>query len=420
MDLLGHDHHQGSVRYQIAKAQINQLFLKWVSLPQNDALLKNLISDVKSDHPSPTLTQPPAPNFTKMMQKQPGSPTQKGLTPPRSPSVKEGRFGITMNPKANSKLFDEFWNPNGGLNLDEEPAPNEQMGRAGIAFADPYKPSFSKTDVSALKKLNGDLGPFDNGVQPKPGKNSSVLDRSQEQDPERKGASKFKLEDVDNRRPEEVKTPTMMEKIKPRGDKAPAEISPSKEGMINRSKTTQVEQKKVVRENIPQFYYPNGKPLSVDDRKKNSAEIDKLFTGKADGKLAEADFEAFTGDVLKIPKIFQKSVFEACRVSEKLEGAEKIPKLNLVNFFNKHFEADTPKKRCFKLLVMQTKPVERMVIEKDDFKHLFKYLLEKHQGLEFLQATPEFQERYSDTVVMRIFYLIDSNDDGKISWRDFK
>mmetsp|Transcript_2460 Transcript_2460/g.3762 ORF Transcript_2460/g.3762 Transcript_2460/m.3762 type:complete len:179 (-) Transcript_2460:1541-2077(-) len=166
MDIFGHDHHQSSVRYQIAKSQINQLFLKWVSLPQTDALLKNLINEVKSDHPSPTLTQPPAPNFTKM-QKQPGSPTQKGLTPPRSPSVKEGRFGSTL-PKANSKLFDDFWNPSGGLNLEEEAAPNEQKGRAGIAFGDPYKPSFSKTDVSALKKLNGDLGTFENGVQPKP------------------------------------------------------------------------------------------------------------------------------------------------------------------------------------------------------------------------------------------------------------
>jgi len=55
-----------------------------------------------------------------------------------------------------------------------------------------------------------------------------------------------------------------------------------------------------------------------------------------------------------------------------------------------------------------------------DFKALFKNLLETHPGLEFLQATPEFQERYADTVVMRIFFSLDSNDDGKITWRDFK
>ena len=34
----------------------------------------------------------------------------------------------------------------------------------------------------------------------------------------------------------------------------------------------------------------------------------------------------------------------------------------------------------------------------EDFKPLFHYLLESHPGLEFLKATPEFQERYADTV----------------------
>lgn len=55
-----------------------------------------------------------------------------------------------------------------------------------------------------------------------------------------------------------------------------------------------------------------------------------------------------------------------------------------------------------------------------DFKQIFKYLLEKHPGLEFLQATPEFQDRYADTVVMRIFFAVDTNDDSKIDFRDFK
>lgn len=56
----------------------------------------------------------------------------------------------------------------------------------------------------------------------------------------------------------------------------------------------------------------------------------------------------------------------------------------------------------------------------EDFKPLFRQLLDTHPGLEFLQATPEFQDRYADTVVMRIFYMVDSNDDGKITYRDFK
>jgi len=45
--------------------------------------------------------------------------------------------------------------------------------------------------------------------------------------------------------------------------------------------------------------------------------------------------------------------------------------------------------------------------------------MEVHPGLEFLKATPEFQDRYSDTVIQRILYIVDKNDDGKISKREF-
>lgn len=51
---------------------------------------------------------------------------------------------------------------------------------------------------------------------------------------------------------------------------------------------------------------------------------------------------------------------------------------------------------------------------------MMRQLLDSHPGLEFLQATPEFQDRYADTVVMRIYFEIDTNDDGRISYRDFK
>lgn len=48
-----------------------------------------------------------------------------------------------------------------------------------------------------------------------------------------------------------------------------------------------------------------------------------------------------------------------------------------------------------------------------------KALLELHPGLEFLKTHPDFQEKYSDTVILRIFYTNDINDDGKITYREF-
>jgi len=83
--------------------------------------------------------------------------------------------------------------------------------------------------------------------------------------------------------------------------------------------------------------------------------------------------------------------------------SDAIGKQTFINFWLNEFESETVPKRTFKIIA-QTNPNS---IVPDDFKSLFKYLLETHPGLEFLQATPEFQERYADTVVMRIFFILD-------------
>jgi len=75
-----------------------------------------------------------------------------------------------------------------------------------------------------------------------------------------------------------------------------------------------------------------------------------------------------------------------------------------------------PKRRMFTILCQ---PDVKYLVN-SDFAPMFTYLLEHHPGLEFLQATPEFQERYADTVVMRVFYALDANDDGRITYRDYK
>jgi serine/threonine-protein phosphatase 2A regulatory subunit B'' len=49
-----------------------------------------------------------------------------------------------------------------------------------------------------------------------------------------------------------------------------------------------------------------------------------------------------------------------------------------------------------------------------------KALLKNHPGLEFLETHPDFQEKYSDIVILRIFYTCDINDDGKITYRQFR
>ena len=53
-------------------------------------------------------------------------------------------------------------------------------------------------------------------------------------------------------------------------------------------------------------------------------------------------------------------------------------------------------------------------LTKSDFRPLLEAILERHPGLDFLKTTQEFQEKYADTVIARIFFVHNLKDDGKI------
>jgi serine/threonine-protein phosphatase 2A regulatory subunit B'' len=56
----------------------------------------------------------------------------------------------------------------------------------------------------------------------------------------------------------------------------------------------------------------------------------------------------------------------------------------------------------------------------DDFRPIMNVVLETHPGLEFLKEAPEFQERYVETVIYRIFYAVNRKGDRRITLRELK
>lgn len=105
MELLNTPH-SNNVRYQLAKQQLNQLFLKWISSPNNTKFVHQLIADTKfmqqnseGSLPSKALISPPSPIFAHSTIKMnspshtssslggSGSITKSPHTPPRSPSA---------------------------------------------------------------------------------------------------------------------------------------------------------------------------------------------------------------------------------------------------------------------------------------------------------------------------------------------
>ncbi|XP_048232702.1 probable serine/threonine protein phosphatase 2A regulatory subunit B''delta isoform X2 [Ricinus communis] len=66
------------------------------------------------------------------------------------------------------------------------------------------------------------------------------------------------------------------------------------------------------------------------------------------------------------------------------------------------------------------KQPENNYLTQADFKPFLRELLATHPGLEFLQTTPEFQERYAETVIYRIFYHINKSGNGRLTLRELK
>lgn len=138
--------------------------------------------------------------------------------------------------------------------------------------------------------------------------------------------------------------------------------------------------------------------------------IDEVFEDKKE--VTAEEFKPICTKVFKFPKFLNSITFGRLDTS----NTGSISKSDFLEKWHNDYEKMETSKRMFKII---TKPGEQFLYT-DDFKPLLRVLLDTHPGLEFLQATPEFQDRYADTVIMRIYYTIDTNDDGRITYRDFK
>lgn len=70
--------------------------------------------------------------------------------------------------------------------------------------------------------------------------------------------------------------------------------------------------------------------------------------------------------------------------------------------------------------ILRERGAKREYLIPSDFKPLLRALLVCHQGLAFLHATPEFQQRYSETVIERIYFGCTRQHNGRLTLNDIK
>ncbi|KAG6774622.1 hypothetical protein POTOM_021982 [Populus tomentosa] len=176
---------------------------------------------------------------------------------------------------------------------------------------------------------------------------------------------------------------------------------------------------KLVRESewevIPQFYFRNGPPAASALKEQCLSRINHLFNNDLDGLLIDGpnQFKPVTKIVCKLPSFFSHVLFRKIDV----DCTGMVTRDAFVKYWvNSNMLTLDTATQVFNIL----KQPDCRYLSQSDFKPILRELLATHSGLEFLQNTPEFQERYAETVIYRIFYYINRSGNGRLTLRELK
>ena len=170
---------------------------------------------------------------------------------------------------------------------------------------------------------------------------------------------------------------------------------------------------------IPLFYHPrkrvpNPEGLEADEL----AAIDKLFTPLGGGPLRTFkdyhELTDFTTTTLGLSRFFTEQLFK--RIQKVAAHGSALTRDDMVAFWKGRLLLSDSVSNFFHLVKQDANDY----ITRADFREYLWVLLDTHPGLAFLRDSPEFQDRYADTVICRIFYHTDHRKVNKIYLRDLR
>lgn len=199
---------------------------------------------------------------------------------------------------------------------------------------------------------------------------------------------------------------------------------------------------------IPRFYFPGGRPVPSEVRAAVHAAMQRVVDHHPDG-LPILALRTLLRDVYELPTYLAYPLF----FKLVQPGESAVRPRALLEWCEAHNLLGVPmEQRVFTIL--RGDP-DRDYLVHDDFRSMMNGILLNHPGLEFLQETPEFQERYgacwvglhvcpkgmctpsrmlvishatnnhppysyAETVIHRIFYTLNRAGNGRLTLRELR
>lgn len=176
---------------------------------------------------------------------------------------------------------------------------------------------------------------------------------------------------------------------------------------------------------IPRFWWPKRtKPAEVlDDGLRARIHEHYVSQGITEGIRKYQELEPIVTEVFKLSKYFVVPIFHKLKVCyDMVDGTARskeallkpcpkpITEEMLVTWSTGKIQPDDLVLSFFYVVKKECNDW----IEREDFSIFLTTILMTHPGLDFLRETQEFQDRYADTVISRIFFVYDQKDVGRI------
>ncbi|KAK3269386.1 hypothetical protein CYMTET_22170 [Cymbomonas tetramitiformis] len=163
---------------------------------------------------------------------------------------------------------------------------------------------------------------------------------------------------------------------------------------------------------IPQFYFPTGRPATPERIASTTKRIAEVFGGGSSAALNVEGFMAVTREIVELPQFFNSILFGRIDIT----NSGKVSAEMFLDYWRAKLERADVSTRAYEVL----RQPGRDYLVHEDFRPIMRLILDTHPGLEFLKEAPEFQDRYAETVIYRIFYNVNLRGDRKITLRELK